>query len=108
MRVLTNHGLVEVDGPSLELLESQGYSIHGCVYLWAIHVLNQEWDYDLARIAVNSIALHVPGEKAIWPWLTQRRLLQHAARSFYIVLNDLVTVDGMARQCFNLGILFAE
>jgi hypothetical protein len=62
MRVLTNYGLVEVEKPSLELLESRGYSIHGCVHSWIVHVLNQEWDYDLARVAVTYIASHVPGE----------------------------------------------
>jgi hypothetical protein len=71
MRVLTDHGLVEVDKPSLELLESQGYSIHGCVHSWTVHVLNQEWNYGLARVAVNSVALYIPGEQAIRPWLTQ-------------------------------------
>ena len=42
MRVLSDHGLVEVEKPSLELVESQGYSIHGCVHSWTVHVLNQE------------------------------------------------------------------
>jgi tetratricopeptide (TPR) repeat protein len=108
MRVLTNHGLVEVDKSSQELLESRGYSIHGCVHSWTVHVLNQEWNYDLARVALNSVALHVPGEQANRPWLTQRRLLQHAARCSYIVLNGLVPDDGMARTYFSLGYLFYE
>jgi hypothetical protein len=62
MRVLSDHGLVDVEKPSLELVESQGYSIHGCVHSWTVHVLNQEWNYDLARVVVKSVALHVPGE----------------------------------------------
>ena len=85
MRVLSNHGLVEVDKSSQERIESSGYSIHGCVHSWTIHVLNQEWDYDLARIAVEFVGSHVPEQQAIQPWLTQRRLLQHAARCSYIV-----------------------
>ena len=108
MRVLSDHGLVEVEKPSLELVESQGYSIHGCVHSWTVHVLNQEWNYDLARVAVNCIALHVPGEQANRPWLTQRRLLQHAARCSHIVLNGLVTDDGMAGAYFSLGYLFND
>jgi tetratricopeptide (TPR) repeat protein len=106
MRVLSDHGLVEVEKLSLELVESQGYSIHGCVHSWTVHVLNQEWNYDLARVAVNCIALHVPGEQANRPWLTQRRLLQHAARCSHIVLNGLVTDDGMAGAYYSLGYLF--
>ncbi|KAG4429439.1 hypothetical protein IFR05_015080 [Cadophora sp. M221] len=108
MRVLSNHGLVEVDKSSQELLESRGYSIHGCVHSWTFHVLNKEWNYDLARVALNSVALHVPGEQANRPWLTQRRLLQHAARCSYIVLNGLVPDDGMAWAYSNLGFLFQD
>ena len=106
MRVLSDHGLVEVDKSSQELLESHGYSIHGCVHSWTVHVLNQEWDYDLARIAVNSVALHVPGAQAIRPWLTQRRLLQHAARCSYIMLNGLSGTMAWHGHITSLGLLY--
>jgi tetratricopeptide (TPR) repeat protein len=76
--------------------------------LWSIHVLNQEWDYDLARVAVEFVGSHVPGEEADQPWLTQRRLLQHAARCSYMLLNGLVTDDGIAWICHNLGNLYAD
>ena len=33
VRVLSDHGLVEVDMSSQERVESRGYSIHGCVHL---------------------------------------------------------------------------
>jgi tetratricopeptide (TPR) repeat protein len=108
VRVLSGHGLVEVDTSSQELIESRGYSIHGCVHSWTIHVLNQEWDYDLARVAVKFVGSHVPGEEAIQPWLTQRRLLQHAARCSYILLNGLVTDDSMAWIYHNLGDLYRD
>ncbi len=108
MRVLSDHGLVEVEKPLLELVESQGYSIHGCVHSWTVHVLNQEWNYDLARVAVKSVALHVPRKQAHRPWLTQRRLLQHAARCSHIILNGLVPDNGMAGTYFSLGYLYAD
>ena len=82
------------------------YSIYGCVHSWTVHVLNQEWNYVLARVALNSVALHVPGEQANRPWLTQRRLLQHTARCSHIMLNGLVPDDGMAGTYFSLGYLF--
>ena len=107
VRVLSDHGLVEVDRSSQELVESRGYSIHGCVHSWTVHVLNQEWDYDLARVAVKFIGSHVPGEQAVRPWQTQRRLLRHAARCSYIVLNGLATEDGIAWACHQLGLLYA-
>ena len=108
MRVLSDHRLVKVDKSLQELLKSRGYSIHRCVYSWTVHVLNQEWNYNLARVALNSVALHVLGKQANRPWLTQRRLLQHAARCSHIVLNGLVPDDGMAGTYFNLGYLFND
>src|SRR5450432_4455997 len=39
MRVLSDYGLVEVEKSSLELVESQGYSVHGCVHSWTVYVL---------------------------------------------------------------------
>jgi hypothetical protein len=95
MRVLSDHGLVDVEKSSLELVESQGYSIHRSVHSWTLYLLNKKWNYDLARVAANSTALHVPDAQANRPWLTQRRVLQQAARCSYIVLNGLVTDDGM-------------
>jgi tetratricopeptide (TPR) repeat protein len=107
VRALSDHGLLEVDASSQELIESRVYSIHRCVHSWTIHVLNQEWDYDLAKVAVKFVGSHVPKEQAGRPWLTQRRLLQHAARCSYIVLNGLVTHDDMASSYHNLGFLYA-
>jgi tetratricopeptide (TPR) repeat protein len=70
-----------------------------------IHVLNQEWDYNLARLALKFVALHIPGESAKW-WVTQRRLLQHAARCSHIVLNGMVMDDGMEWALLQLGYLY--
>jgi hypothetical protein len=78
------------------LTESRGYNIHGCVHSWTFHVLNQEWDYDLARLAVKFIGSHCPGEHAIRPWLTERRLLQHATRCSYMFSNSLIPDDDVA------------
>jgi tetratricopeptide (TPR) repeat protein len=106
MRVLSNHGLVEVDKSSQEWTESQGYSIHGCVHSWTVHVLNQEWDHDLARAAVEFVGIYAHEEHDTQPWLTQRRLLQHAARCSYMVLNGLIIDNGMEWAYYNLGNLY--
>ncbi|PVH69794.1 kinesin light chain 1 [Cadophora sp. DSE1049] len=95
-RILSSHGLVEVHTSSQSLIESRGYSIHGCFYSWTIHVLNHAWDYNLARLAVKFIAAHVPKEQSLQLWLTKRRLL-------YLVL-----VDDVAWQCHRLGMLYAD
>ena len=93
---------------SQEWIESKGYSIHGCVHSWTIHALNQEWDCDLARLAVKFVGAHVPGEKDGQPWLIQRRLLQHAARCSYMFSNSLVVDDKLADECYNLALLYAD
>ena len=108
VRVLSDHGLVEVDASSQKWAESRGYSIHGCVHSWTIHILNQEWDYDLARLALKFVGSHVPGIEAVEWCLIQRRLLQHAARCSYVVLNDMVTDDGMEWAFHSLGDLYAD
>jgi tetratricopeptide (TPR) repeat protein len=108
VRVLSDHGLVEVDMSPQERIESRGYSIHGCVHSWAINVLNQEWDCDLAKLVLKLVGSHAhPREKSAKWWLTQRRLLQHAARCSQAVLNGVVTGDGMEWALFNLGLVYA-
>ncbi|KAN0067930.1 HET domain containing protein [Elaphomyces granulatus] len=106
VRVLSDHGLVEADMSSQELIESRGYSIHGCVHSWTVCVLNQEWDYDLAKLALKFVGSHVPGEESTKPWLTQRRLLQHAARCSHAVLTGMVSDDGMQWALHRLGLLY--
>ena len=108
VQVLSDHGLVEVDASSQKWAESRGYSIHGCVHSWTIHILNQEWDYDLARLALKFVGSHVPGTEAVEWCLIQRRLLQHAARCSYVVLNDMVTDDSMECAFNSLGNLYAD
>ncbi|KAN0072345.1 hypothetical protein V8E54_009274 [Elaphomyces granulatus] len=108
VQVLSDHGLVEVDISSQELIESRGYSIHGCVHSWTIYVLNQEWDYDLAKLALKFVGLHVPGNESAKRWLTQRRLLQHAARCSHAVLSGMVTDDGIEWALYNLGNIYVS
>ncbi|KAN0075668.1 HET domain containing protein [Elaphomyces granulatus] len=108
VRVLSDHGLVEVDMSSQEQIESRGYSIHGCVHSWTIYVLNQEWDYDLAKLVLKFVGSHVPGEESPKRSLTQRRLLQHAARCSHAVLTCMVTDDGMEWALHELGDLYAD
>jgi hypothetical protein len=78
MRVLCNHGLAEANTSSQELIESRGYSMHACVHEWTVHVLNQGWDSDIARLALKLVVSHIPGSNRSQWWVTQRRVLQHA------------------------------
>ncbi|KAF6803118.1 NB-ARC and TPR domain protein [Colletotrichum sojae] len=88
MRVLCEYGLAEPNGHSQEVgLESTGYSMHGCVHAWTIHVLNTETSQELGWIAMQSVASHVPSHEQRKYWVTQRRLLQHADRCVKIFEN---------------------
>src|ERR1700735_465845 len=108
VRVLSDHGLVEVYMSSQALVESEGYGIHSCVHSWVVNVLNQEWDSDLAKLALKFVGSHVPGRESTGWWLTERRLLQHAARCSHAVLNRTVTDSGVAWGLHSLGILYAD
>jgi tetratricopeptide (TPR) repeat protein len=105
IRVLCDHGLVEVDTHSQDVIESRGYSMHACVHSWTIYVLNKQWNEDLAKLALGFVGSHIPegkGEK----WSVQQRLLQHATRCSYIILNDMVAGDDIEWDCRKLGRLF--
>jgi tetratricopeptide (TPR) repeat protein len=106
--VLCNHGLVEASTSSGELTKSGGYSMHSCVHSWTIHVLNQEWDYELARLALKFVGSHVPGKKADKYGVIQRRLLQHARRCSHILFNGMAVEDRMEWAFHNLGYLYAD
>ncbi|KAH7410619.1 hypothetical protein BKA64DRAFT_638282 [Cadophora sp. MPI-SDFR-AT-0126] len=108
VRLLISHGLVEVATFPQGSTESRGYSIHGCVHSWTIHALNQKWDYDAARLAVKSVAAHVPETGDNRSRIMQRRLLQHAARCSYLFSNSLVRDDDLADHCRQLGYLYDE
>ncbi|KAH9903875.1 kinesin light chain [Xylariomycetidae sp. FL2044] len=108
VRVLSNYGLVEVHPSSDEQSESQGYSTHSCVHQWIVHVLNHKWDNDLARLAITHVASHVPSNGPTKSWLIQRRLLQHASRSYFAILSDTITMDNLERTLYSLGNLYSD
>lgn len=96
-RVICQHGLIEVDTSGEEGdLESRGYSMHPCVHAWTMHVLNQERDGRLVRLASEAVARHVPEGGSHGSWITQRRLMQHTARCWSLVENAWVGNEDMA------------
>ncbi|KAI3336292.1 kinesin light chain [Xylariaceae sp. AK1471] len=107
IRTLSDYGLVEVSSSLAGSTESGGYSVHSCVHTWMTHVLNHEWDEDLARFAVKCVASHIPSEESSEWWITQRRLLQHVGRCSRFIL-DYLTGDDMAWACFNLAYLYSS
>jgi tetratricopeptide (TPR) repeat protein len=108
MRVLCDHGVVEAEKSSEERIEAAGYSMHGCVHSWTIYVLNRDWDYEIAELALKCIGSHVPDKTARKGWLTQRRMLQHALRCSDIVSKGLLNNSGLEWALHNLGMLYAD
>ncbi|KAL9084632.1 MAG: hypothetical protein Q9165_007987 [Trypethelium subeluteriae] len=89
VRVLCDHGLVEIDNSSKENgVELQGYGMHSCVHSWTVHIVNEEWDSELVGLALECVGSHVPNSHVQNFWVTQRRLLRHADRYWRILSND--------------------
>ncbi|CAI7658082.1 unnamed protein product [Penicillium palitans] len=108
LRILCSHGLVEADPTTtLQLVESRGYSVHGCVHSWMIHVLNQGLDKSMAWTAVQCVAQRVPADDEHAFWLIQRRLIAHADRCLEILRKQEVE-DGDVWALFSLGYLYAN
>jgi tetratricopeptide (TPR) repeat protein len=82
---LCEHALVEagsarIDESVDESMESRGYSMHGCVHSWTVHVVNEGWDGKMVRLALRCVGLHVPSKNGAQYWVTQQRLMRHANR----------------------------
>jgi hypothetical protein len=54
VRVLCEHALVEADVTLQDdRIASQEYSMHSCVHLWTVHVVNQGFDAKMGGLALN-------------------------------------------------------
>ncbi|KXJ84703.1 P-loop containing nucleoside triphosphate hydrolase protein [Microdochium bolleyi] len=102
MGVLHDYGLVE---PTTMFQEPQGYSIHSCLHSWTIHILNEEWDSCLNKLAVESVASQVPSREEAEYWLLRKRLISHAIRSCSTVQESNCPTD---RAFHSLGNLYAD
>ncbi|KAI4260720.1 MAG: hypothetical protein LQ352_000112 [Teloschistes flavicans] len=107
VRVLRVHGLVEVDtSTEASEFESKGYGMHSCVHSWTIHVLNQQWDPDMAGLVLECVASHTPDDNTPNEWVARRRLMRHAVRCSGFVWNDTATDKGLGWALNNLGHMF--
>ncbi|KAI0002828.1 hypothetical protein F4779DRAFT_602714 [Xylariaceae sp. FL0662B] len=107
IRVLCDYGLVEAHATVKEQIESSGYSMHACVHAWTTHVLNQEWDYNLAKLAVRCVASHIWSHNSCrysptW-WPNLQRTFRHVERCLSILFNSNAVDDGMERYFYCLG-----
>jgi tetratricopeptide (TPR) repeat protein len=73
-----------------------------------VFVLNKEWDKGLARLALTCVASEVPDTNEKHWWLSQRRLLQHATRQAFFIVDAKVDVNGLHWGFHNLGDLYFD
>ncbi|KAK9423613.1 putative Tetratricopeptide repeat domain protein [Seiridium unicorne] len=105
MGTLHDYGFVEPHSLGTDLIESRGYSIHGCLHSWTIHVLNQCQENDLGKLAVERVASRVTSQDDVYTWLLQRRLLSHAMISCATLQSS---DEDVSWALHNLGNLFAN
>ncbi|KAF2198403.1 hypothetical protein GQ43DRAFT_163670 [Delitschia confertaspora ATCC 74209] len=109
VRVLSDHGLVDVDmsseGSGVEL---KGYRIHSCVHSWTIHVLNQEWDAEQAGLALECVGSHIPNRTAQNSSLRQRRLLPHASRCWGFIFDGKLDQNGKEYILHRFGDMYSD
>ncbi|KAK2591966.1 hypothetical protein QQS21_010338 [Conoideocrella luteorostrata] len=105
MGTLHDYGFVELHTFNPDLKKPRGYSIHSCLHSWTIHVLNQQCDSYLGKLAAECIALHVPSRDDAQFWLLQRRLLSHAMMSCATIQGS---DEDLGWASHNLGCLFAD
>ncbi|KXH54068.1 hypothetical protein CNYM01_13980 [Colletotrichum nymphaeae SA-01] len=108
MRILCEHGLAEADPAIKESgVGSRGYSVHGCVHAWMIHVLNTGVDEERSWTAMRCVASHVPSDEQEKYWMVQRRLLHHADRCMTRTLTQMAEGKN-AWMFYNLGVLYSD
>ncbi|KAH8587030.1 hypothetical protein B0O99DRAFT_665525 [Bisporella sp. PMI_857] len=106
--LLCTFGLVDPDRSPQQQVGARGYSVHSCVHSWIVFVLNKEWDKSLARLALTCVASEVPDTNEKHWWLSQRRLLQHATRQAFFIVDAKVDVNGLHWGFHNLGDLYFD
>ena len=62
----------------------------------------------MAGIVLKCVGTHVPGKDASKFWVTQRRLVGHAARCWYLLLNGLIRDEGLEWALGSLVNLYAD
>jgi hypothetical protein len=95
VRALCDYGLIEVDKSSKgTVVESQGYGMHSCVHAWTVHVVNQEWDSEMAWVAAECVGRHAPNNNVQHSRLIQRWLLRHITRCWGFIIHERLDEDG--------------
>jgi tetratricopeptide (TPR) repeat protein len=109
VKTLSDHALVEVDAASRDDSgESRGCSMHSCVHSWTVHVLNKEWDANMAALALECVSRHLPGDNQHNSVVIERRLMRHVGRSWEFIVDGRVDSSGREHYLHRFGDVFAN
>ncbi|RMZ87211.1 hypothetical protein DV736_g5563, partial [Chaetothyriales sp. CBS 134916] len=108
VRLLCSYGLVDQDFAFQEQYSSGRYSVHSCVHMWSMCVLNKEWKESLAMLALTCIASEVPLQSEKNWWLLQQQLLPHAMIYQQLIEDGMIEIKGMEWALGSFGNLYAD
>jgi tetratricopeptide (TPR) repeat protein len=110
MRLLCNVGLAEAEKQvaGRARMEQTGYSMHGCVHAWVLHVLNSECNREWARLAIIAVARHIPDYEVPSYWILQQRLVQHVTRSWDCLVENKADEEGLEWAMHRFGDTYTD
>jgi tetratricopeptide (TPR) repeat protein len=108
MRLLCSYELVDPGSSEYNTARAAGYGVHTCVHAWMMHVVNEEWDDELARVALSCVASTIPDTDVDGRCLTQKRLLLHVGRCNECVVDHKLDTRDMEWALHSLGLLYAN
>jgi tetratricopeptide (TPR) repeat protein len=71
-------------------------------------MLNQEWNPELADLALGCVGSHVPDQKYQKYWSTQRRLLRHANRCWGFISDGRLHDENKEWALHRFGNLYSD
>ena len=89
--ILHNHSLLEVSAGQ--------YSLHTCEHDWTLEHLNQEFDQEICRIAIQCVAANVGWTSGTEYWVKNRRVLPHARRFEHVRIKAEIDWSSIEPNC---------
>jgi hypothetical protein len=82
--------------------------MHSSVHSWTVHVLNEEWDADMAALALECVSRHLPGHNQHNSAVMEWRLMRHAGRRWELIVDGRVDSSGKEHHLHHFGDVFAN
>ena len=99
--ILHNYSLLEVSAGQ--------YSLHTCEHDWTLEHLNQEFDQERCRIAIQCVAANVSSKSEMKFWVKNQRVLPHARRFEHVRIKAAIDWGSIEPKGLSwLGALYCE